>query len=1126
MKPRAIHQFHAGSAYGDGITNGMLFTQRVLRQAGYESDIFCVNVDPPLAGKLRSFREFVDGPEQLLFVHYSIGHDQHHWIDAVCAPKLLIYHNITPAHLFPAGSGLRLHVERGRDQLRRWAKTQPFIGAIADSSFNAEELVALGFAPIATIPLLVDLEHIQKHPWNRKLGSELADARNLLFLGQWSEHKGQLDLVRMMEPLRRLCKEPIRLILGGGVASRSYFDKVKFEIANRHLESNVCVFEKLPDEDVFAFYRAVDLYVSLSHHEGFGMPLVEAMSFDVPVVAFATGAIPSTLGRGGLLVQTRDPDYLGAAASIVLQEPWLRQQIVDAQRKELARFERASLVKALQDFLNGLDLEVDELAPAGSSYPGNTCRWQVEGPFDSSYSLAIVNRELASALAALGQSVSLVSRDGPGPFPPNKDFLRKHASVEAMWLAGLEDNWPTVALRNAYPPEVSDLKGQLRGLSCYAWEESGFPVEYVRAFNTRLNLITVVSRFVAKVLRDNGVRVPIRVVGDGIDQIIRHECEYVPDEKTALPRAHALRNSFCFLHVSSCLPRKGVDVLLAAWVKAFTRDDDVVLVIKTAPNQHHAIENDIALLDESHPNHARIVLINRDLGDQQIYELFRAAHVVVCPSRGEGFGLPLAEALMLGKSIITTRYGGQMDFCDDDNAWLCDYEFAYARTHLSVPGSVWVEPELDSLVGCLRSVRAATPEERARRSEAGRARVMSHFQWKHVASRLIKAVGDVETLDTRAIRLPKVAWVSTWNSRCGIAAYSKDLACEIPSEQLVVFANRNAAPLARDPAFVLRCWEQGWSDPLDELYQAIAAAEIDAVVIQFNFGFFELQALARLIDRLSDQRIPVYMVLHSTADVNKPDLSVSLSNARSVLARARRLLVHSVDDLNRLKRFGLVDNVTLLPFGFPQPPLRNGKGRTSSKRIIATFGYLLPHKGLRELIEAFAALRRDFPDIHLLMLNSLYPVQESEAVHQACKEAIMVRGLERHVTLKTDYLPDDEVLSELAQVDLIVYPYQNTHESASAAVRMGLSSLSPVACTPLPIFADVAAITHVLPGCSPTELASGMARLLSDDEQLFRLAEAQRGWVERLSWPLISQRLYGLIRGEYVEDLLPDEQSF
>ena len=146
--------------------------------------------------------------------------------------------------------------------------------------------------------------------------------------------------------------------------------------------------------------------------------------------------------------------------------------------------------------------------------------------------------------------------------------------------------------------------------------------------------------------------------------------------------------------------------------------------------------------------------------------------------------------------------------------------------------------------------------------------------------------------------------------------------------------------------------------------------------------FVALKALARLIDRLNEKGIPVYLGLHSTVDVERPDLTIRLADAASSLARARRLLVHSVHDLNRLKARGLIDNVTLLPFGLPQPAIKRQRN-IGHRKLIASFGYLLAHKGLPELIEAVSMLRRDGLDVDLLMLNALYPVEESQT-HASC----------------------------------------------------------------------------------------------------------------------------------------------
>ena len=1109
MQPRAIHQFHAGSAYGDGITNGMFFIQKILRQSGYHSNIYCMHIDPLLADRILPYASYEDNADDLLLAHYSLGNDDDAWITTRRSPRILIYHNITPSSFFPAGSRLRELSESGRRQIGLWASSNVFAGAIADSAFNGAELLTLGFPSVRNIGLLVDLERIRTDAWNSSVSAEIAGARNLLFVGRICEHKNQLDLVRMIRHLGLISDLPVRLLLAGSTTSDEYNAEIRRCMDALPGVDQVRMLGRRDNEDIYALYRTADLYVSFSQHEGFGMPLVEAMAFDLPVLTHSAGSIAATLGTGGLILNDAKPERMAVAANLILHEPRLRREIVEGQRASIARYERPVLVDAFEQYLRQQGFEVT-FARGERSAPITSGTWCIEGPFDSSYSLAVVNREFARALARSHDDIALISRDGPGPFEPNAEFLTANADVAAMVERGRSGTTPEVSMRDQYPPYVADMRGEVRVLTNYAWEESGFPFDWVREFNASLDLITVMSRYVAKVLRDNGVHVPIEVVGSGVDQILDdHVSPKIPVS------GHV---PFTFLHISSGFPRKGVDVLLEAWGKAFTRDDRVRLVIKTFPNIHNRIDDLLVCFHAAFPDAAPVVAINQDLVLDELRSLYTQAGALVFPSRGEGFGLPLAEAMALGKPVITTAYGGQRDFCTAATSWLCDYSFAYAATHLGVFDSVWVEPDAESLAQVLRDVHGATPAERAQKTAAGQTQILADFTWDRVAERTRAAIARVrQPMRPGDLRLPVIGVISTWNSRCGIADYTQSLVSGIEPERLKVFANNVSELVRPDEDFVRRCWVQGWDDSLEDLYQEIRAAKIDAAVFQFNFGFFQLASLARLCDRLHDDGIPVFITLHSTMDVVKPDITIRLSEITETLARACRLLVHSVHDLNRLKDIGLIDNVTLFPMGLPAPfnGDRAAKRRSlglEDKTVIASFGYLLPHKGLRELIDAVALLREQIPNVHLLMLNALYPVPESTEEANALREATLTRNLDECVTLVTDFLDEAELRARLACADIIVYPYQLTQESASAAVKLGLSSLVPIAVTPLPIFADIANVSHQLPGMAPAEIARGLSAFFERADRA-ELGAKQQAWVAAHAWSNLSARLDGLIRG-------------
>jgi len=280
-----------------------------------------------------------------------------------------------------------------------------------------------------------------------------------------------------------------------------------------------------------------------------------------------------------------------------------------------------------------------------------------------------------------------------------------------------------------------------------------------------------------------------------------------------------------------------------------------------------------------------------------------------------------------------------------------------------------------------------------------------------------------------------------------------------------------------------------------------------------------LGALGRLISILEQRGATVLVTFHATRDVDRPDLKLSLRAIRDDLARCDRLLVHGLADLRQLRAFGLQENVTLFPQGVLDLPrvdretARRDLGIPEDVPLIATYGFLLPHKGTEQIIEALALIRRRKPEARLLMVNALYPVHLSNEQLQKCRAAIDRLGLGDAVTLITDFLRDEQSLQLLRCADLIVFPYQDTGESSSAAVRAGLSSRRPVAVTPIPIFDDVRPVVHSLPGVDPEAIARGVLELLSDPDRLQGRDRAQSDWLKTHAWPSLARRLRGLIRG-------------
>ncbi len=1197
-RPCAIHQYTPSITPGDGVSNGVLFTQRLLRDLGFSSEIFAGHIDPALHGKAFPIRDYpCEGAaleQRLLIIHHSIGIDIEEFILSIPDTKVMIYHNITPAEHFPAHHPGRFFCRLGRQQLAAWPSHMR--GAIADSAFNAEDLAALGYAPIRVIPLLVDLERFIRAPWNHALPAQLPAGTHLLFIGRIVENKRQHLLLDMLHILRdKLPGRELHLHLVGGISSGDYHAQLIARREQLNLGEHVHFQGHVDDATLKAFYRAADVFVCMSEHEGFGMPLIEAMALDLPVVACNSSNIPNTLGEGGILVPDADTEAMALAVHELFTNPQQRLRVRAAQRRNLQRFQRSHLQSELVDFFAELGFDLGALHSQGQEHDlsNDQCRsglarekprtevfagkpaptvapdsiqtesaseisseaehtsldLLIEGPFDSSFSLAEVNRQCALALSAEGANIGLHSTEGPGDYPPDPAFLAAHPAVERLWQASEHADHARVVLRNLYPPRVSDIQGELRGMLAYGWEESEFPAAWVDDFNRRLDLITVMSSYVERCLIDCGVQVPIVNVGLGVEHILKQTPQALLDEHGGDNPNLILGHGFRLLHISSAFPRKGVDCLLTAYAQAFTRQDDVCLILKTHPNPHHDIEHDLALWRERYPNAASITLINRDLNPAQILWLYEQCHAVVQPSRGEGFGLPIAEAMLLNLPVITTAHGGQLDFCNHDTAWLVDFRYARAESHFNQYGSVWAEPDINDLARQMRAVVEATPEASFQRVMHARERIRQHFTWQRSAQRIQQAIADVKSRPLRP-PAPRIGWVSTFNSACGIAEYSRYLLDNWPQpderEAMRIYADLDAAPLGEEPAELRRVWRAKHLDPdMGALEAALRADGIDTLFIQFNFSFFELHALAGMIERLCSAGMRIALTLHSTADVMHDEQRLSLRVIAPALAKCERIYVHGIDDLNRLKDFGLNARATRLPHGVPvgaalaanEPCQRRNPSRprpllqTTSRRsdlgrecpnapphvkpvlgantpLLATFGFLLPHKGLAEWLHAFSWLRKDDPTLRLLMLNSLHPAHVSTLEHQRLLALIAELGLGEAVELCVDYLPEAHILQRLAKARLIVFPYQHTQESSSAAVRLGLASGTPVACTPLPIFDDLEDAVYRLPGADMESLAHGVRALLDlDPAEQTRQSEAQSRWLNAHAWPRIAQRM-------------------
>jgi glycosyltransferase involved in cell wall biosynthesis len=251
-----------------------------------------------------------------------------------------VYHNITPAHFFaPFDASVFGLARAGRAELATLAAVPDL--ALGVSEFNRAELESMGFERTGVLPLAVDLERLTQAPDRPAIRTMLTDDwANILFVGRIVPNKKIEDHILLAEHYKRYVDSRYRFIFVGrhDIMPR-YYAMIRGLIDRFQMLPERFVFTgPLPDEELAAVYRSSHAYVSLSEHEGFCAPLVEAMAMDVPIVAYAAGAVPETLGGAGL---TFSPKALEPAAELlgqVIYDESLRARVIEGQRARAAHF--------------------------------------------------------------------------------------------------------------------------------------------------------------------------------------------------------------------------------------------------------------------------------------------------------------------------------------------------------------------------------------------------------------------------------------------------------------------------------------------------------------------------------------------------------------------------------------------------------------------------------------------------------------------------------------------------------------------------------------------------------------------------------------------------------------------
>jgi glycosyltransferase involved in cell wall biosynthesis len=346
-----VPALHRGDAIGDSAR----LMRDAFRRWGHEADVYAFDMDDDLVGDGRAFRDWkAGGPQDVVILHYALPSAMTQRLADHRGRRVVIHHNVTPPEFFVGHDAEMARICRiGREEL---ALLKDVDLALGDSEHNRLELEAAGFRRTGVLPIYLDFERYREPP-NPVLLRLMNDASaNVLFVGRLSPNKRHDDLIRLAAYWKRFIAADVRLVLvGKPPRRREYFDALQaYAYEHAFTPWEVLFLGHVAHDELLACYRGAGVFVSMSEHEGFGVPLVEAMLMDVPIVAYRCTAVGDTLGEAGVQFAEKDIARMAEAAHLVARDARAREGVLAGQRRRLQHFAPAAVESALRRHIESL----------------------------------------------------------------------------------------------------------------------------------------------------------------------------------------------------------------------------------------------------------------------------------------------------------------------------------------------------------------------------------------------------------------------------------------------------------------------------------------------------------------------------------------------------------------------------------------------------------------------------------------------------------------------------------------------------------------------------------------------------------------------------------------------------
>ncbi len=350
-----IHQFVAGFTNGDAISNEAMVMRDLFHSWGHQSEIFCElkRILPELRKQARDANDCQSSckPDDVVILHLSIGSPVNSVFASLNCRKVILYHNVTPSHYFDMiNKKTAYELARGRDQIKSLANTAQV--NLADSQFNAGELTALGYKNVKVLPLILDTAKLKTAP-DKKTTREFRDKKtNVLFVGRCAPNKKIEDALLAFAYFHKFVEPCSRFIhVGSFAGTERYFYLLKAMTKELDIVESVRFAGAVPQVQLNTFYQCADIFLCMSEHEGFCIPLIESMVHGVPIIAYNAAAVPETLDGSGIIFLEKQYPMIAEMMGRLVHDTALKNAVIEAQNTRLKRYVARDLNSELKAHL-------------------------------------------------------------------------------------------------------------------------------------------------------------------------------------------------------------------------------------------------------------------------------------------------------------------------------------------------------------------------------------------------------------------------------------------------------------------------------------------------------------------------------------------------------------------------------------------------------------------------------------------------------------------------------------------------------------------------------------------------------------------------------------------------------